>query len=132
MKNFYEIPKERIIFEDQHFFIIRDGFPVSPGHSLIISKELRKDYFDLTELEKKSLDIAILKAKELIELEFAPDGYNIGMNCGVSAGQTVFHFHCHLIPRYAGDMENPRGGSEVLYSKQGFVLKRNGYLAIAE
>ena len=51
-----------------------------------------------------------LKAKELIQAEYKPDGYNIGMNCGATAGQTVFHFHCHVIPRYKGDMENPRGG----------------------
>jgi diadenosine tetraphosphate (Ap4A) HIT family hydrolase len=50
------------------------------------------------------------KAKDLIDYEFTPDGYNIGMNCGFAAGQTVMHFHCHVIPRYFGDMENPRGG----------------------
>ncbi len=54
--------------------------------------------------------ITIMKAKELIEKEFQPDGYNIGMNCGKAAGQTVFHFHCHVIPRYKGDMEDPTGG----------------------
>ena len=71
---------------------------------------MRKDFFELTELEKKQLHITMEKAKQIIEQEYNPDGYNIGMNCGETAGQTVFHFHCHLIPRYKGDMEDPRGG----------------------
>lgn len=110
IKNFLELPTDKQIAETQHFFLIRDGFPVSPGHTLIISKELRVDYFELSPDEKADLDNAIGLAKSLVETEFTPDGYNIGMNCGESAGQTVFHFHCHLIPRYDGDMENPRGG----------------------
>lgn len=110
MKSFLEIPNERIICKGEHFFLIRDNYPVSPGHTLIISNQLRKDYFDLTTEEKKNLDEMIQEAKRLIELEFKPDGYNIGINCGEAAGQTVFHFHCHLIPRYIGDMKNPRGG----------------------
>lgn len=110
IKTFFEIPKEKQIGQTEHFFLIPDGFPVSPGHTLIISKQLRKDYFELTQEEKIDLDNAIQLAKSLIEAESTPDGYNIGMNCGETAGQTVFHFHCHLIPRFAGDMENPRGG----------------------
>lgn len=110
INNFLELPLDKHIGQTEHFFLIRDGFPVSPGHTLIISKELRKDYFELTQEEKIDLDTAIQLAKSLIEAESTPDGYNIGMNCGETAGQTVFHFHCHLIPRFAGDMNNPRGG----------------------
>ncbi|MEN5231875.1 HIT family protein [Sphingobacterium faecium] len=110
INNFLELPVDKHIGQTEHFFLIRDGFPVSPGHTLIISKQLRKDYFELTHDEKMDLDNAILLAKTLIETESTPDGYNIGMNCGETAGQTVFHFHCHLIPRFAGDMKNPRGG----------------------
>lgn len=110
IKTFFELPKDIHIGETEHFFLIRDGFPVNPGHTMIISKELRQDYFELTPDEKADLDNAILLAKTIIEKEYSPDGYNIGMNCGETAGQTVFHFHCHLIPRYSGDMENPRGG----------------------
>lgn len=110
INNFLELPLDKHIGQTEHFFLIRDGFPVSPGHTLIISKQLRKDYFELTHVEKIDLDNAILLAKSLIEAESTPDGYNIGMNCGETAGQTVFHFHCHLIPRFAGDMKNPRGG----------------------
>ena len=110
MEHFLDIPVEKILFVNDYFFIIRDGFPVSPGHLLIISNELRKDYFELTAEEKVALPAVIDIAKNIIEKEYQPDGYNIGMNCGETAGQTVFHFHCHIIPRYTGDMENPRGG----------------------
>jgi diadenosine tetraphosphate (Ap4A) HIT family hydrolase len=64
----------------------------------------------LTEIEKTELPLLIKKAKDIIELEFQPDGYNIGMNYGESAGQTVFHFHYHVIPRYNDDKNDPRGG----------------------
>lgn len=110
MSVFLEIPEDRIIYQDDLFFIIRDKYPVSDGHSLIITKNLRLDYFDLTPDEKLHLVEVIETCKRLIEKDFEPDGYNIGMNCGEAAGQTVMHFHCHLIPRYKDDMENPRGG----------------------
>jgi diadenosine tetraphosphate (Ap4A) HIT family hydrolase len=107
---FLNIPESRILSKSEEFFIIKDIFPVSPGHMLIISQREVNDYFSLSEHERSSLSKSILMAKTLIEQEHAPDGYNIGMNCGAVAGQTVFHFHCHVIPRYKGDMENPRGG----------------------
>lgn len=110
IKTFFEIDTAMHIGETKHFFLMHDGFAVSPGHTLIISKQLRLDYFALTTDEKADLDQAILLAKSLIEKNHNPDGYNIGMNCGEAAGQTVFHFHCHIIPRYTGDMANPRGG----------------------
>lgn len=110
MKNFLSISNERIRYKDEHFFIIDDIYPVSPGHLLIISNNLKKDFFDLSNSEKIKLSDAIDKAKSLIEENHSPDGFNIGMNCGKYAGQTVFHFHCHIIPRYKGDIENPDGG----------------------
>ena len=110
MSVFLDIPKENWIYEGENFFIIYDKFPVSPGHCLIITKTLRADYFELSESEISELPLMIDTAKKLIEKEFTPAGYNIGMNCGEIAGQTVMHFHCHLIPRYKGDMDDPRGG----------------------
>ena len=110
MNNFLELDKSIRIFENEYFFIIRDKFPVSPGHLLIISKELRKDFFELTENERTNLNDLIVKAKSIIDSDYTPTGYNIGMNCGEDAGQTVFHFHCHVIPRYKGDMQAPEGG----------------------
>ncbi len=107
---FLEIPKDRWLYESDHFFIISDKYPVSDGHLLIVSRELRQDLFELSAEEKKELPDLITRAKLLIEKSHKPTGYNIGMNCGTSAGQTVFHFHCHVIPRYDGDVDNPRGG----------------------
>lgn len=101
---------ERILYKDDDFFLVYDGYPVSPGHILIITNGSEKDYFELSEGKKVKLSQMLVKAKEIIEGEYTPDGYNIGMNCGIPAGQTVMQFHCHLIPRYKGDVENPKGG----------------------
>ena len=110
MSVFLEIKKEDFLLEGKYFFLIFDRFPVSPGHVLIISKVVKPDYYSLDSEERKELQNLIIKAKEIIEIDRSPDGYNIGMNCGEDAGQTVMHFHCHVIPRYKGDMEDPRGG----------------------
>ncbi len=75
-------------------------------------------------MECNILSKLIHKAKELIEKEYNPDGYNIGMNCGEAAGQSVMHFHCHIIPRYKGDMENPKGGiRHCIEGKGNYVVK---------
>lgn len=116
---FKNIPESRIISKTNDFFIIKDIFPVSPGHLLIISQREVTDYFSLSNVERDDLNKSILIAKSLIEKEYQPDGYNIGMNCGEAAGQTVFHFHCHVIPRYIGDMEKPRGGVRHCVSGKG-------------
>ena len=120
MSVFLEIPEEKKIYCNEYFFIIKDSYPVSPGHLLIISNEIKTDYFSLSEIEKFHLTKTIDIAKNLIEKEYRPNGYNIGMNCGETAGQTVFHFHCHLIPRYNGDMENPRGGVRHCINGKGY------------
>ena len=126
MSIFLEFPEERILFRGNNFFIIYDSYPVSDGHCLIISNEVKETYFDLSDEEKMDLDSMIEKAKEIIEEIRSPDGYNIGMNCGIAAGQTVMHFHCHVIPRYIGDMEEPRGGVRgVIPQKQNYVEKYN-------
>ena len=118
MSVFQSIPEDRVLFRSEHFFIIRDSFPVSPGHLLIISSDLKLDYFELSNEEKAALPQAIEQAKSLIESEHQPDGFNIGINCGETAGQTVMHFHCHVIPRFKGDVDDPRGG--VRHSRPGF------------
>lgn len=117
---FKSIPKSRVLYESADFLIIKDIFPISPGHMLIISKRETSDFFALTDSERNQLSESILIAKSLIELEYQPDGYNIGMNCGSAAGQTVFHFHCHVIPRYKGDMEDPRGGVRHCVNGKGY------------
>lgn len=110
MSVFLNIPEDRIIYRGKYFFMIFDAYPVSKNHLLIISNNLREDFFSLSEEEQSDLTVMINKAKQIIEKDIKPDGYNIGMNCGEASGQTVMHFHCHVIPRFNGDVENPRGG----------------------
>ena len=118
---FTKLREERSLFETEHFFVIEDGFPVSPGHLLVISKELKPDFFMLSDAERLELSSAILLAKAWVEEHHDPDGFNVGMNCGEAAGQTVMHFHCHVIPRYSGDMADPRGGVRgVIPEKQAY------------
>lgn len=103
--------RARIVDENALAYVIRDGFPVSELHSLIIPKRHVKDYFELTQAEINAINRLIKIQKQIIDgVDSRIDGYNIGMNCGESAGQTVFHCHIHLIPRRSGDVHNPRGG----------------------
>jgi diadenosine tetraphosphate (Ap4A) HIT family hydrolase len=96
-----------------------DRFPVSKGHLLLMPFRHAADYFDLTHEEKQALFLLIDECKEVIEENFKPQGYNIGFNIGEVAGQTVMHCHCHVIPRYSGDTENPRGGiRNVIHGKK--------------
>ena len=102
--------KEKIILENELAFARYDEFAVSKGHILIMTKRHTKDFFSTTKEEKDAIFELLNKVKEFIDEKYNPDGYNIGMNCGVPAGQSVMHVHVHLIPRYNGDVENPRGG----------------------
>ena len=87
-----------------------DGYPVSPGHALIVPKRHASPYFDLTDHEREPMNVMLQYVKRVVDERFHPDGYNIGINVGQTAGQSVYHCHMHLIPRYAGDVENPKGG----------------------
>ncbi len=120
MSVFSDIAEHKKIYSGKSFFMIYDQYPVSPGHILIISNEEKVDYFSLSPEEQHELKSLIVVAKEIIEKDHEPDGYNIGMNCGEAAGQTVMHFHCHVIPRYIGDMENPRGGIRHCVKDKGY------------
>lgn len=104
------IDKSRIIYQDSTWIAILDNYPVSEGHTLLIPKRHCKSYFDLNFIELESVGVTIGIVKRLLDTKYKPDGYNIGINCGEAAGQTVMHCHIHIIPRYNGDCENPRGG----------------------
>ena len=101
---------EDILFSNSLVFALFDNYPVSKGHILLITKRHFDNYFDATEDELKAIEDILKQAKEFIDNKFNPDGYNIGINCGEVAGQSVMHLHIHLIPRYKGDMDNPLGG----------------------
>jgi diadenosine tetraphosphate (Ap4A) HIT family hydrolase len=107
---FCYLPQVRVIDQNETAFTIRDGFPVSPGHTLIISKRHVASFFDLSSLERGDILELLDRAKFVIDSEFKPQAYNIGVNDGASAGQTIPHLHVHLIPRFDADVLDPRGG----------------------
>jgi len=100
----------RIVLANELAVVIRDNFPVSPGHTLIIPKRHVGSFFDITGDERKAMLALLDSAKLGLDAAFHPDGYNVGINDGEAAGQTVPHLHLHVIQRYAGDSEDPRGG----------------------
>lgn len=104
------VPKSRILSENATGFFIRDGFPISPGHTLIIPRRHISSFFDLTVDERSGMMELLDTAKQELDASHAPGGYNIGINDGPVAGQTVPHMHIHLIPRYRDDQPDPRGG----------------------
>lgn len=99
-----------VFLENALVYVREDKFPVSPGHLLVIPRRHAVDWFDLSADEQAAVADLINRAKCWLDEQHRPDGYNIGMNCGRAAGQTVMHMHCHLIPRYHGDVADPRGG----------------------
>jgi len=107
---FCNLDAERIIYLDDYCIYFRDVFPISPGHTLIVPRRHIASLFDVNETERNALFSALDIAKREIDQEFQPDNYNIGINDGPAAGQTVPHLHIHLIPRYKGDCDDPRGG----------------------
>ena len=115
------LPKE-IINEYKNFFVIRDAYPVTPLHSLIITKRHVVSYFQCSKEELNEIPIILdTQKKELKILDNTITGFNIGMNIGEDAGQTIFHCHVHIIPRRKGDILNPRGGIRgVIPDKQNY------------
>lgn len=100
----------RILHQDDLVYVFRDSFPVSPGHALVVPRRHVASFFETTLDERTALVSGIEDAKRAAERDYRPDGYNIGVNDGEAAGQTVLHLHVHLIPRYRGDRADPRGG----------------------
>ena len=107
---FCTLPPARLLATRATAIAIRDAFPVSPGHTLIIPKRHVASFFDITDAERADLLALLSFVRDDLDREFHPAGYNIGINDGAAAGQTVPHLHIHLIPRYAGDQPDPRGG----------------------
>ncbi len=113
--------RNRIISENTLAFAIRDGFPVTDGHTLFIPKRHTADYFELSQAEINAINQLMTQQKDLLQhSDKTIEGFNIGMNCGEVAGQTIFHCHVHLIPRRKGDVENPRGGVRHIIAGKGF------------
>lgn len=101
---------EEIVASNDRAYARADRYPVSPGHLLIVPYRHVPTYFEATDEERAALLDLVSRCRSLIEEAYHPDGYNIGINVGAAAGQTVPHLHVHLIPRYVGDVPDPRGG----------------------
>jgi diadenosine tetraphosphate (Ap4A) HIT family hydrolase len=107
---FCTIVPEEILIDGPIAMARIDNHPVSPGHTLIIPKRHVASFFETTEEERLAMMKLLDEAKAILDRKHQPDGYNIGINGGEAAGQTVMHLHIHLIPRYRGDKPDPRGG----------------------
>jgi diadenosine tetraphosphate (Ap4A) HIT family hydrolase len=118
--------EERVIGECERTITFIDNYPVSSGHTLIIPKRHFPTYFEATDEELLALGKAVQNAKDILDKEFNADGYNIGINNGLTAGQSVMHLHIHLIPRYKDDVKDPKGGVRwVLKNKANYWDDKN-------
>ena len=121
---FLEVPEAEWVCANTLAFAIYDRFPVSPGHVLVITRRVVPTFFECTAAEQEALMALVGEVKALLDerLDPKPDGYNVGFNAGTAAGQTVPHVHVHVIPRYAGDMADPRGGVRHVIPEKGNYL----------
>lgn len=118
---FCNVPEDKIIAGNQFCVAFYDGYPVSQGHTLIIPKRHVSSFFELTTEEVSAMYALLLEMKLKLDNKYSPDGYNIGVNVNTAAGQSIFHVHMHLIPRYTGDIPNPKGGVRgVIPNKMGY------------
>lgn len=103
-------PGRRLLLEGKYGFAAYDRHPASKGHFLVIPYRHFAEYFDIDDEERDELWSLVAEGKKIVDQEYSPDGYNIGINIGKWAGQSIPHLHIHVIPRYQGDVENPKGG----------------------
>ena len=122
MSAFLEIPESGWVGSNGLAFAIRDRFPVSRGHTLIITRRVVRDWFCATSAERAALLELVDVVKKQLDDELHPDGFNVGFNAGAAAGQTVEHLHVHVIPRFHGDMDDPRGGVRLVIPSRGNYL----------
>lgn len=126
---FLDVPSSAWIASNAYAFAFRDRDPVSPGHTLVVTHRVIEDWFGATQEERLAVFSLIDEVKTAIDLEHRPDGYNVGFNAGRLAGQTVMHLHVHVIPRYHGDMDDPRGGVRHVIPSKGNHLRNVAPLA---
>jgi diadenosine tetraphosphate (Ap4A) HIT family hydrolase len=107
---FCTVPPERLVWQAPAVMAFRDHYPLSDGHTLVVPRRHVETYFEATLEEQTAIWTAVSTIKQALDLSHHPDGYNVGFNVGAAAGQTVMHLHVHVIPRYRGDLPDPRGG----------------------
>ena len=120
---FLAIPASEWLAANRSAFVIADRFPVSPGHALVVPRRLIATWWEATDQERADLLALVDEVKRQLDAELQPDGYNVGFNAGAAAGQTVGHLHIHVIPRYRGDMPDPRGGIRHVIPGRGNYLQ---------
>lgn len=123
MSVFLEVAEAHWLCSNAQAFAFYDRYPVSPGHTLVVTRRVTEDWFSATDQERAAVLELVDEVKRRLDAEFHPHGYNIGFNSGVAAGQTVMHLHVHVIPRYHGDMDDPRGGVRHVIPTKGNYLR---------
>lgn len=121
---FCNCDRSKAIAENDFGFAIFDLHPVTNGHAVIIPIEHEWDYFSLSFSIRKGLDELLMAVREHVDDSYGPDGYNIGINNGTAAGQSIMHAHIHLIPRYLGDVEDPRGGVRWIFPRRAIYWEK--------
>jgi len=125
-------PGARIVGQSELGLALLDEHPVAPGHTLLITRRHVATWFEASEAEQRALLALAAERKQVLDRELAPAGYNLGLNVGLAAGQTVMHLHLHLIPRFTGDVDDPTGGVRLVipdkgnYRRPGFVPRSRG------
>jgi len=107
---FCQLDFSRVVVSTEHAIAFRDGYPIADGHSLVVPRRHVASLFDLAEEERSAVWKLVGEVREDLKRDLTPDGFNIGLNDGEAAGQTVMHAHVHVIPRRRGDTPDPRGG----------------------
>jgi diadenosine tetraphosphate (Ap4A) HIT family hydrolase len=128
---FCHIDPPRVVAESPLSIAVRDAFPVTPGHTLVLPRRHVASWFDASPEERQALMALVDEVKAVLDDERHPDGYNIGINIGEAAGQTVMHLHLHVIPRFAGDVDDPAGGVRFVIPARG-NYRRLGHIPRAK
>jgi diadenosine tetraphosphate (Ap4A) HIT family hydrolase len=123
MSVFLDLDPSDWVGSNELAFAIRDSFPVSPGHTLVVPRRLINEWWEATPTERLAIFELVDDIKRRLDAEYAPDGYNVGFNAGAAAGQTVGHLHLHVIPRFDGDVPDPRGGVRHVIPERGNYLE---------
>lgn len=123
---FLEIDSKEWVAENALAFAVRDRFPVSPGHTLVVPKRVVPTWFEATQNEQHALMELVDQVKRDLDRERHPAGYNVGFNAGEAAGQTVMHLHVHVIPRFTGDVPDPRGGVRWIFPDKAAYWDKSG------
>lgn len=115
---FYPLDQDRVVYEDECVIAFYDCYPVSPGHTLLVAKQVTASHFDLSPDIRQHVWAAVEKVRDFLHQQHHPNGFNIGLNDGTAAGQTILHAHIHIIPRYEGDQIDPRGGVRWIFPEK--------------